>query len=82
MNRAVEHVRELLSQSKRTPARLNNAKLFARWHSGPETLSGFSQWKLRLELTAAPPWKITKEKLHERHVITRRAQRIVLRMKE
>jgi hypothetical protein len=50
MNRAVEIVvSELLSQSKRTPARLNNAKLFASWQSGPETLTGVAQWKLRLQ---------------------------------
>jgi hypothetical protein len=83
MNRAVEIVvPELLSQSKRAPARLNNARLFASWQSGPETLSGFSQWKLRLELTASPPWENHEGKIPREHVIPRRAQRIVLRVKE
>jgi hypothetical protein len=57
MNRAVEAVTpEKLSQLARTVTGLNNAKLFASWQSGPETLSGFPQWKLRLELAAVSPW--------------------------
>jgi hypothetical protein len=51
MNGAIEAiVPELASQSNRPPARLNNAKLFATWQSGPETLTGVAQWKLRLQL--------------------------------
>jgi len=51
MNGAIEAiVPELASQSNRPPARLNNAKLFATWQSGPEMLTGVAQWKLPLQL--------------------------------
>jgi hypothetical protein len=67
MNRAVEAVTpKKLSQSARTVTDFNNAKLFASWQNGLETLSGFPQWKLRLELPALSPWGNHGGKLHER----------------
>jgi hypothetical protein len=73
MNRAVEAVApEGLAQSKRTPARPNNTRLFASWQSGPETLSGLSQSKLRLELAASGCAQITKGKLRGQTVIAHR----------
>jgi hypothetical protein len=66
MNRAFEVVvPEVLSKSNRTPVRPNNARLFASWQSGPETLSGLSQRKLRLELAASRGAQITEGKLRE-----------------
>jgi hypothetical protein len=67
MNAAIEAiVPELASQSNRPPARLNDAKLFASWQSGPETLTGFAQWKLRLELMPCGRAQIANRKLRER----------------
>jgi hypothetical protein len=81
MNRAVEAVTpKKLSQSARTFAGLNNAKLFASWQSGPETLSGFPQWKLRLELAALSPWGNHGGKTPLKTWIARGAQRILPRV--
>jgi hypothetical protein len=60
----------------------DSAKLFASWRSGPETLSGFSQRKLRLKGAASDREQTTNERLQERHVAARVAQRIVLRLNE
>jgi len=64
MNGAVEVVvPEVRAKLNRPAARLNNAKLFASWQSRPETLSGFPQWKLRLELAPSRREQITNGKL-------------------
>jgi hypothetical protein len=62
MNTAIEPVvLERASESHRPPARLDNAKLFASWQSGPEKLTGFAQWKLHFEL--APHKRCTNNQL-------------------
>ena len=60
----------------------DGAKLFASWQTGPETLIGFSQWKLRLAPAASDREQTTNEKLQERHMAARGAQRIALRVNE